>query len=130
VSKQQVKNDLIKLLTDDINNPTDDKENDMLSVDLLIAYPNHPFKLYEGDRLADMVRSIKEMGILLPIIVRPAGSDNEQYEILSGHNRVNAAKEAGLTEIPAIIKHDLSDNEANLIVTEKNLMQRSFADLK
>jgi ParB family chromosome partitioning protein len=82
-----------------------------------------------------MVRSIKEMGILLPIIVRQLSSDNEKsgknekYEILSGHNRVNAAKEAGLSEVPAIIKRDLSDDEAKLIVTETNLIQRSFADL-
>jgi len=69
---------------------------------------------------------------LLPIIVRPFYLDDEEgerYEILSGHNRVNAAREAGLTEIPAIIKRDLSDDEAKLIVTETNLVQRSFADL-
>jgi ParB family chromosome partitioning protein len=79
-----------------------------------------------------MVRSIKEMGILLPIIVRPILNNDPilQYEILSGHNRVESAKLAGLTEIPAIIKTDLSDEEAQLIVTETNLIQRSFADLK
>jgi ParB family chromosome partitioning protein len=77
-----------------------------------------------------MVRSVKEMGILLPIIVRPIdNTDNEQYEILSGHNRVNAAKAAGLNEVPVNIKRDLSDEEAELIVTETNLVQRSFADL-
>ena len=103
--------------------------DNMIEIDLLVPYTNHPFKLYEGDRLSDMVRSIKEMGVLLPIIVRPIGSDNKQYEILSGHNRVNAARAAGLNQIPAIIKHDLSDNEAALIVTETNLVQRSFADL-
>jgi ParB family chromosome partitioning protein len=129
VSKQHAKNNLIKLLTDDINNPGEDKHNDMVSLELLIPYANHPFKLYEGDRLADMVRSIKEMGVLLPIIVRPVDSGDGRYEILSGHNRVNAAKEAGLTEVPAIIKPDLSDEDAKLIVTETNLVQRSFTDL-
>ena len=60
----------------------------MIAINSLIPYKNHPFKLYEGDRLSDMVRSIKEMGILLPIIVRPILNDNSisQYEILSGHN--------------------------------------------
>jgi ParB family chromosome partitioning protein len=48
---------------------------------------------------------------------------------LSGHNRVNAAKLAGLTEVPVIIKKGLTDDEAKLIVTETNLVQRSFADL-
>jgi len=103
--------------------------DNMIAIELLIPFANHPFKLYEGDRLSDMIRSIKEMGILLPIIVRPIDSENKQYEILSGHNRVNAAKAAGLNEVPAIIKRGLSDDEARLIVTESNLIQRSFADL-
>jgi ParB family chromosome partitioning protein len=86
--------------------------------------------LYQGERLNDMVQSIKELGVLLPIIVRKVVSiTEEKYEILSGHNRVNAAKVAGLQKVPAIIKENLSDDEALLIVTETNLMQRSFSDL-
>ena len=65
--------------------------------------------------------------MIVPVIVRPA--DNGMYEILSGHNRVNAAKVAGLTQIPVVIKTGLDDNDAKLIVTETNLVQRSFADL-
>jgi len=127
--KAKAKNDLMKMLTDDINNSSDNKQNDMIAIDLLTPYGNHPFRLYEGDRLSDMVRSIKEMGVLLPIIVRPVDSENDKYEILSGHNRVNAARAAGLNEVPTIIKYELSDDEARLIVTETNLVQRSFADL-
>ena len=100
----------------------------VLSISALVPYFNHPFKLYEGTRLADMVKSIKENGVLLPIIVRPI--EDEKFEILSGHNRVTAVKEAGLTEIPAIVRDDLSNEEARLIVTETNLIQRSFADLR
>jgi ParB family chromosome partitioning protein len=98
-----------------------------LAISQLMPFENHPFKLYEGKRLDDMVRSIKELGILVPIIVRPKG-DN-QYEILSGHNRVNAAELAGLDSVPVVIKENLSDKEAMLIVTETNLVQRSFTDL-
>lgn len=126
--KKGAKNELLKDLTDGINNQSSSKKNDIISIDLLIPYANHPFDLYTGDRLLDMTRSIKEMGVLLPIIVRPVDEPNK-YEILSGHNRVNAAKEAGLTSIPAIIKNNISDEEAKLIVTETNLIQRSFADL-
>jgi len=50
-------------------------------------------------------------------------------ETLSGHNRVNAAKQAGLDNVPVVIKEGLSEEEAILIVTETNLMQRSFSDL-
>lgn len=97
-----------------------------IEISKLLPFEKHPFKLYEGERLENMVRSIKDIGIILPIIVRPKGL---LYEILSGHNRVNAAKKAGLTKVPAIIKENLEDEEAMLIVTETNLMQRSFADM-
>jgi len=103
-------------------------ELQQISIDLLVPFANHPFKLYEGQRFNDMVESIRESGVLSPIIVRPTNGDN--YEILSGHNRVNAAREAGLTEVPAIVKADLTDEEALFIVTETNLVQRSFADMK
>ena len=100
-----------------------------LDIENLVPFANHPFKLYEGERLNDMTRSIKEMGVLLPVIVRPNPKDKVNYEILSGHNRVNAAQRAGLTFVPVIIKEGLSDDEAKLIVTETNLVQRSFSDL-
>jgi len=99
-----------------------------INIEKLVPFANHPFKLYEGQRLADMVESVRENGIISPIIVRP--TDGENYEILSGHNRVNAAREAGLTEVPAIVKNNLTDEEALFIVTETNLVQRSFADMK
>ena len=98
-----------------------------LSIAALLSYKNHPFKIYEDNRLTDMFDSIKENGIVTPIIVRPINSG--EYEILSGHNRVNAAKEAGLVDVPAIVRHDLNDDEALLIVIETNLIQRSFSDL-
>jgi ParB family chromosome partitioning protein len=100
----------------------------MVSLKSLVPYANHPFKPYMGARLNDMVASIAEFGVIQPIIVRFLKETN-QYEILSGHNRVNAAKIAGFTKTPVINKGELSDDEARLIVTETNLAQRSFADL-
>ena len=100
-----------------------------LDITELVPYANHPFALYEGVRLDDMVRSIRENGVIVPIIVRPLDDLELEFEILSGHNRVNAAKIAGLTKVPAVIMHGLSDEDAKLIVTETNLNQRSFADL-
>jgi len=97
-----------------------------LKLDDLIPFRNHPFKLYEGERFNDMVESIKQYGVIVPIVVRKV---DDKFEILSGHNRVNAAKEVGLTEIPTVIKEGLTEEEAILIVTETNLMQRSFSEL-
>lgn len=93
----------------------------------LVPFSNHPFKLYEGDRLEDMVQSIKEFGVITPLIVRPLEKD--KYEILSGHNRSNAGKIAGLTKVPVVIRKNLTDEEAMLIVTETNLIQRAFSEL-
>ena len=93
----------------------------------LHPYHNHKFELYTGERLVDMVASIKENGVLSPIIVQP---DGDGYEILIGHNRWNACKIAGIDTIPAIIKHGLSEDEAEMYVIESNLIQRSFSDLK
>ena len=98
----------------------------MLPINKITTFHDHPFRLYEGAWLNEMVESIKECGVLNPVIVRKTG---EGYEMLSGHNRQNAARIAGLTEIPAIVKEGLSDEEAYVYVIETNLIQRSFADL-
>lgn len=98
----------------------------MISVENIVPFHNHPFRLYEGKRLDDMVESIREHGILIPVIVQKVA---EGYEMLSGHNRWNAAKIAGITEIPAIIKENLTEREAYVYVIETNMLQRSFDDL-
>lgn len=100
-----------------------------IGIDLLVPYHNHKFKLYDGERLEDMINSIKTNGVLTPIIVRPAPNDEGKYEILAGHNRCKAAKLAGLTTVPGVIKEGLSNEDAELYVVETNTMQRGFGDL-
>lgn len=100
----------------------------MIPISELIPFSNNPFRLYEGERLGDMVESISKNGILNPIIVRTVG--NGIYEILSGHNRVNAAKLAGHVKVPVVIKENINDDEAMIYVTASNLMQRSFSDMR
>ena len=97
----------------------------MIAVEKIVSFHNHPFRLYEGERLDDMVESIKEHGVLNPVIVQKAA---DKYEMLAGHNRWNAAKIVGIKEIPAIVKEGLSEEEAYIYVIETNLMQRSFTD--
>lgn len=127
------KNNMINLnemfgLEDENNNiETEGKRATEVNLSQLVPFLNHPFKLYQGDRLDDMVQSIKEYGVITPLIVRP--KEYGKYEILSGHNRANAGKIVGLEKIPVVIKEDLTDEEAILIVTETNLIQRSFSEL-
>lgn len=104
-------------------------ESQKVELDKLVAFDKHPFKLYEGQRFTDMVESVRSNGVILPVIVRSYIKEGK-YEILSGHNRVAAARAAGLKEVPVIIRNNLTDEEALLIVTETNLIQRSFVDLK
>jgi ParB family transcriptional regulator, chromosome partitioning protein len=89
-------------------------------IDLLHPFPNHPFKLYEGEKLDKMVESIKQFGVITPVIVKPA---NDGYTIISGHNRTNAAKIAGLKTIKAV-KIDADEDEAAMLVVESNFRQR------
>lgn len=102
---------------------------DIYDLDKLNPFRNHPFTLYEGRRFTDMVESVRTNGVIVPIVIRPA-TEEGKYEILSGHNRVEAARVAGVDSVPAIVRTGLTEEEAMLIVTETNLMQRSFADLK
>ena len=98
-----------------------------IAIEKLTPFAGHPFHLYEGERLDDMVASIKTNGVLVPIIVRL--KENSVHEILAGHNRVNATKLAGLNMIPAIIFDNISDEDAMVYVVETNLIQRSFSDM-
>jgi len=97
-----------------------------LAIERLTPFPGHPFRLYEDERLDDMVASIKANGVLVPIIVRMIDA---VLEILAGHNRVNAARLAGLGEVPAIVFQNISDEDALVYVIETNLIQRSFSDM-
>ena len=97
-----------------------------IAIDKLTPYKGHPFRLYTGERLDDMVESIRANGVLVPIIVRKIG---DILEILAGHNRVNAAKLAGLDAVPTLILENISDEDARAYIVETNLMQRSFSDM-
>ena len=123
--KRKVFNDAVDLLTGG-EPAAAGKGVRMLPVDSIKPFHSHPFHLYEGERLDDMVESVREHGVLVPAIVRTAPGG---YEMLAGHNRLNAARLAGLTEIPAIVKEGLPDAEAYVYVIETNMLQRSFNDL-
>lgn len=93
-------------------------------------FQGHPFRLYTGERLEDMAESIRQNGILQPLIVRRIFDDSEfDYEMLSGHNRMNAGQLAGLDSAWCLVKEGLTDAEALMYVIETNLLQRSFSDL-
>ena len=91
-----------------------------LPIESLRPYPGHPFKMYEGERLDRMVESIRQFGVFTPIAVK---AEHPGYIIISGHNRTNAAKLAGLKTIKAVVL-DVDEDEAAQLVVESNFRQR------
>lgn len=85
-------------------------------------YPNQPFKLYDEDKRKEMIESIRNFGIMQPLIVRPI--KDGKYQILAGHNRRSCARELGITKYPCIIKENLSDDEAKIYLIDTNLCTR------
>lgn len=95
----------------------------MLSPEKMQPFPNHPFKVVDDEKMMDMVESIKEYGVLVPIIVRPV--ENGNYEIVSGHRRHHAAVLAGQEEIPAIVR-EMDEDAAVLVMVDSNLQRESI----
>lgn len=87
------------------------------------AFPNHPFKVLDDEKMETLVDSIRENGILNPVIVRPDQSGN--YEMISGHRRLHAAGIVGLQKIPAIVK-EMSDDEAIIKMVDANIQREEI----
>lgn len=87
------------------------------------AFPNHPFKVLDDERMDMLVDSIRENGVLNPVIVRP--DQTGDYEMISGHRRLHAAGIAGLQKIPAIVK-EMSDDEAIIKMVDANIQREEI----
>jgi hypothetical protein len=89
----------------------------------LFLFQNHPFKVLDDEKMAQTVESVRENGILVPIMVRnrPEGG----YEVISGHRRKYAAEIVGLETVPVIIR-DLTDDEAVIVMVDANLQREEI----
>lgn len=94
-------------------------EINQLPLGALIPFKNHPFKVIENEELNTLAQSIRESGVLVPALARPAG---DRYELISGHRRLAACKLLGLPTIPVIVR-DLSDAEAIITMVDANLQR-------
>ena len=94
-----------------------------IAVDKIYSFENHPFKVLDDEKMEDLVSSIKENGILTPVIVRP--DDEGTYEMISGHRRLHAATIAGLQKVPAIIK-EMTDDDATLFMIDSNIQREEL----
>lgn len=123
ITSTQKINEITKIATLTIGEPQE------IDIDKLIDFPKHTYNMYNEERMKELEKSIKNYGLQQPIILWDKGNKSEKYIILAGHNRVKACKNIGYTKVPAIIKKDITESEATIIVNETNMLQRSFAEL-
>ena len=90
-----------------------------IQVDKLRTFEGHPFKVLDDKNMGNLIESVRQQGIISPLIVRTIESTDE-YEVISGHRRLHAAVKAGLSEVPALI-YPLDRNEAMIAVVDSNL---------
>lgn len=90
----------------------------LLKIEQLRPFEGHPYKVQDNEEMAALSESIRENGILSPLIVRP--TEENQYEIISGHRRLYAARKVGLTEVPVLIC-DLDRDAAAIALVDSNL---------
>ena len=86
-------------------------------------FPDHPFRVIDDDKMEEMVKSVKEHGVLLPVIVRKRGEGN--YQMISGHRRKRACELAGIKQIRCIVK-DLTDDEATILMVDSNIQREEI----
>lgn len=103
--------------------PVDKEGTVEIRIDQIYPFENHPFKVLDDEKMDELVESIKANGVLSPVLVRP--DDEGSYEMISGHRRMHAAKLAGLTLIPAIIK-EMTDDEATICMVDANVQREEI----
>ncbi|MCL5772350.1 MAG: ParB/RepB/Spo0J family partition protein [Actinobacteria bacterium] len=112
-------------LTDELFDITTSKGLVNIPIDKVFANPNQPRKTFHNDTISELAESIKEHGVLSPIIVRPLKG---KYEIIAGERRYRAAIQNELKEIPAIIKK-VSDDDAKIISLIENIQREDLNDI-
>ena len=90
-----------------------------IPVEKLRPFAGHPFKVKDDDEMNTLIESIQMQGVLSPLIVRPI-ENTDEYEVVSGHRRLHAARKAGITEVPALI-YALDRDTAAIAVVDSNL---------
>ena len=91
-----------------------------ISIGELFPFKNHPFKVLDDDSMSDTVESVKQYGVLSPLIARPRPKGG--YEIISGHRRQHAAELAGLETLPVIVRQ-MDDDAAIILMVDSNLQR-------
>ena len=87
-------------------------------------FKNHPFRVRNDEQMSELVKSVSENGILVPVLVRPH-PNGHGYEMISGHRRMNAAMVNGQEKIQVIIR-ELTDDQATIIMVDSNIQRENI----
>ena len=104
---------------DQVQNPQTEKVI-TLSAGLLEPFQGHPFRVASGEEMEQLKESIREYGVLSPLLVRPRRDG--RYEIVSGHRRKAACEALGITELPVLVR-DMTDDEAVILMVDSNIQR-------
>ena len=91
----------------------------IIKIEDLVPFKDHPYKVIENESMTELIESIKENGILNPLIVRPLDGEENKYEIISGHRRFFAAQKLGMIKIPCTV-HYIDRDAATVIMVDSN----------
>ena len=91
-----------------------------ISIDKLHPFKNHPYKVQDNEEMERLAESIKQNGVVSPVIIRPMEDTKDEYEIISGHRRVMASRKAGMKEVPALVV-SLDRDAAAIVLVDSNL---------
>ena len=94
-----------------------------IPIEKLYDFPNHPFKVVDDKEMEKMAETVKQGGIIIPLIVRQRADGN--YEIISGHRRKRASQLANLKEVPCIVRN-MSDDEAIIKMVDSNMQREKI----
>ena len=120
VAAQLIDNILNNIEHDKKTNVENGKAKAYIPIDRLHDYPDHPYKVLDDESMDALTESIRERGVLTPILIRPWEHAPDEFDIISGHRRVHAARKTGLTSVPAFICN-VSRDEAAIMLVDSNL---------
>lgn len=122
--KNETKTSAEKVVKETVKQPKPKLMN--IKLEKLHPFENHPYKVLDDESMTELVESIKEYGLLNRIIVRPLEDKPEEYEIISGHRRVHAAKLLEMKEVPAVV-HFIDHDEATKLMVDSNIQRENVS---
>ena len=114
----------IKLTTvDELLGVPNEEASIEIDINSIHGFKNHPFKVMDDEKMNYLVESIRENGVLTPVMIRP--DNHNGYEMISGHRRMHAAQLVGLAAIPAIVR-EMTDDEAVIAMVDANIQREEL----